>query len=83
MPSTWRMFSKEVYGYELAMTPERERYVVTKMVSDWMATGLTPAQVALRWNAGGNATKCSSGTNSYGVKYDSCKHVQTVLMAMN
>ena len=78
MPSTWRVFSKEVYGEYREMTLTRERYVVTVMVEKWSKSGLSPAQIALRWNAGG-ATHCSAGVNSQGVKYDSCAHVQKVL----
>lgn len=78
MPSTWKLFTKEVYGEYRAMTPVRERYVVTKIVEGWVDEGLTPAQIALRWNAGG-ATHCSRGTNKFGVEYDSCAHVSKVL----
>lgn len=78
MDSTWVLFSKDVYGEYRPMTPIRERYVVTMMVNKWVDQGMTASQIALRWNAGG-ATRCSSGTNRYGVRYDSCAHVQKVL----
>lgn len=78
MPSTWRVFSIEVYGEVKPLTVERERYVVTIIVKKWMAQGMSPRQIALRWNAGG-ATQCSRGVNKYGVEYDSCAHVSKVL----
>lgn len=79
MKDTWRLFSIEIYGEYKPMTPERERYVVTKKVEKWVNQGFSPAQIALKWNAGGAATRCSSGYNSLGVWYDSCKHVKKVL----
>jgi hypothetical protein len=78
MPATWRHHSTLVYGYVKEMTPEREWYVVTKLLDKWLSEGMTESQIALRWNAGG-ATKCSSGINSKGVHYDSCAYQQKVL----
>lgn len=82
MPSTWRLFAKEIYGEFREQTPQRERYVVTMMVQKWVEQGLSVSQIALRWNAGG-ATRCSSGINRHGVEYDSCAHVQKVLAYIN
>lgn len=81
MPSTWRMFSIEVFGEIREQTPIIERYVTTQMIESWMDRGDTASQIALRWNAGG-ARQCSSGTNSHGVKYDSCAYVYKVLAAL-
>lgn len=78
MPSTWKHHSTLVYGEVRPMTPEREWYVVTKLFDEWLSEGMTEAQIALRWNAGG-ASHCSSGVNKYGVKYDSCAYVKGVL----
>lgn len=78
MPSTWKHHSTLVYGEVRPMTPEREWYVVTKLFDKWLSAGMTEAQIALRWNAGG-ASKCSSGVNRYGVAYDSCAYVAGVL----
>lgn len=78
MPSTWRHHSTLVYGEVREMTPEREWYVVTTLFDKWLREGMNEAQIALRWNAGG-ASKCSSGVNKYGVRYDSCAYVQGVL----
>jgi hypothetical protein len=78
LPSTWRAFSMDVYGEYREMTPIRERYVAIKMIEKWIAQGLSNAQIALKWNAGG-ATKCSAGVNSKGVPYDSCSYQKKVL----
>lgn len=82
MPSTWRLFTQEIYGEFREMTPERERYVVTMMVEKWTDQGMSASQIALRWNAGG-ATKCSRGVNKLGVEFDSCAHVSKVLAYLN
>lgn len=78
MPATWRAFSIEVYGEYREKTPTRERYVATKMIERWIEQGMTDAQIALRWNAGG-ATQCSAGINKHGVAYDSCAYQKKVL----
>jgi len=84
MPGTWRMWSTVVYGEVVEMTPVRERYVVTKIISSWVKEGLSNDRIFLRYNAGG-ATQCSSGTNSHGVDYNSCHYVETGMnmLAMN
>lgn len=67
-----------MYGEVKEMTAERERYVVATLIDRWLQEGMTEAQIALRWNAGG-ARQCSSGVNRHGVKYDSCAYVKKVL----
>lgn len=78
MPGTWQAYSKEVYGAVMTKTPEREWFVTVTMIERWLSDGLTEAQIALRWNAGG-ATKCSAGINRHGVAYDSCAYQKKVL----
>lgn len=78
MPATWEAQSKEIYGQVLKKTPELEWFVATRMIEKWLNNGLSEAQVALRWNAGG-ATHCSAGTNKHGVAYDSCSYQKKVL----
>jgi hypothetical protein len=78
LPSTWRLYSLEVYGEVKEMTPDRERYVATRMIERWIDEGLSVERIALRWNAGG-ATKCGRGYNKHGVWYDSCKYQAHVL----
>ena len=84
MPSTWRAYSIQVLGYyEESPTPITVEYVVAHKVQKFMNKGLTHEQIALKWNAGENATKCSSGTNKWGQKYDSCGYVHSVLTNLN
>lgn len=47
-------------------------------IQKWLDQGMTPEDIALRWNAGG-ARKCSQGVNSHGVAYDSCKYVEVTM----
>lgn len=44
----------------------------------WLNQGMTPAQIMLKWNAGG-AKECSRGVNDYGAEYDSCEYVQVTM----
>lgn len=67
-----------VYGEVRAQTPIRERYVATQMVKRWQKQGNTAKDIALIWNQG-HTGKCSAGTNSRGVKFDSCSYAQAVL----
>lgn len=82
MPSTWRMFSQEVYGEVREMTPIRERYVAYKMIEKWLAKGLSAQTIAKKWNQG-HTGACSSGVNKHGVEYDSCAYTQKVLAKLN
>ena len=82
MPATWRHHSSLVYGEVKTKTPEREWFVAVTVIDMWLNEGLSEAQVALRWNAGG-ARQCSSGVNKYGVKYDSCAYQKKVLAQLN
>jgi len=82
LPSTWRLFSKEVYGEVKEQTPTRERYVAYKMIEKWLEDGLDARQIALRWNQG-HSGACKAGTNKHGVKYDSCSYARQVLAQLN
>lgn len=78
MPSTWRSYSLEVYGYIPDQTPEAAEYVTLTKVQRWLDDGLTPRQIFLIWNQG-HAGQCKAGTNRHGVKYDSCAYVAEAL----
>jgi hypothetical protein len=82
MPATWAAHSKEIYGEVRVYTPERERYVATKIIQKWLDQGLDAKAIALRWNAGG-AKQCSSGINRHGVAYDSCAYQAKVLAMLS
>lgn len=78
MPSTWRLFSQEVYGEVREMTPIRERYVAYKMIEKWLGQGLGARAIAKKWNQG-HTGACKSGVNGLGVAYDSCAYTEKVL----
>lgn len=78
MPSTWRAYSLEVYGYVADQTPEAAEYVTLTKVERWLAAGYTPRQIFLIWNQG-HAGQCKAGTNRHGVKYDSCAYADGAL----
>lgn len=78
LPSTWRLFSIDVYGEVKEQTPVRERYVAYKMIEKWLGEGYDADDVARIWNQG-HAGKCKAGTNKHGVNYDSCAYERQVL----
>ncbi len=78
MPATWRMWSKDVFGYVPPQTDVNEYYVALKKVEGWLKRGHNTYQIALIWNQG-HAGKCKSGTNRFGVKYDSCGYANAVV----
>jgi hypothetical protein len=82
LPSTWRLFSQDVYGEVVEQTPQKERYVAYKMIEKWLAEGKDARQIALIWNQGHTGT-CRAGTNKHGVKYDSCSYARQVLAQLN
>ena len=82
MPETWKLFSKEIFGRVEEQTEINEEYVATKMIQKYLNQGLTPSEIALKWNQGSHKKPCSSGTNSMGVEYDSCTYVAKVVKAL-
>ncbi len=82
LPSTWRLFSIDIYGEVREQTPVRERYVAYKMIERWLEEGLNARGIALRWNQG-HAGQCKSGVNKHGVRYDSCNYARQVLAQLN
>lgn len=72
------MKSVAVFGEVREQTFVIERYVTMKMIEGYLEQGMTAAQIALRWNAGG-AKQCSRGTNRWGQEYDSCAYVNKFL----
>ena len=83
MKGTWEVYSKQVAGRILPMTPSNEEYVALKMIEFWLEKGYTTAQVVLNWNHPlGVKNGCSSGVNSKGVKWNSCDYQRKVLSLM-
>lgn len=78
LPSTWKLFSREVYGEVRIQTPTRERYVAYKMVEKWLEEGYGAEEIALIWNQG-TPGPCRIGTNKHGVAYNSCAYQKQVL----
>lgn len=72
----------KVYGKVLDKTPDREWYVATRMIEQWLKDGYNETQIALIWNQG-NPGACHAGTNSQGVKFDSCAYKNQVLALLN
>ncbi len=75
MPYVWDLYSKEILGEKVELEPQVERYVAVKKVEKWLAEGKTTEQVFKLWNQG-HTGECSSGTNKYGVPYNSCMYVE-------
>lgn len=80
-PDTWKAYSRQITGKDLALTPENESAVAYGKVSKWLEQGYTAPQIASMWNAGvgepnAYTGKFSDGTSSkgtnhkYGVSYD-------------
>jgi hypothetical protein len=82
LPSTWRLYSKEIEGRVLPHTAINEKYITSKMVAKWLSQGYSEKQIFLMWNSG-RSSGCSSGINKYGVKYDSCAYVDKALAYLN
>lgn len=81
MPDTWAYWSKKVFGYIETQSPVNEEYVALHKIQHHLDDGYNEAQIALIWNQG-HAGNCKAGTNSKGVKYDSCAYRDKVLVAM-
>lgn len=81
LPSTWAMWSKDVYGEVRKQTPIRERYVAYKKIEKWLEQGHTAYQVALIWNGGSPVEK--RGINKHGVAYDTTQYARQVLANLN
>lgn len=78
LPSTWAAHSRIVYDEVREQTPERERYVATFIIQQWIDEGYNAKQIALMWNQG-HPGQCRAGVNRHGVAYDSCTYAQHVL----
>lgn len=78
MPETWKSLSRRYIGYVAGPTLVNQNYVAVSAASDMKARGMSDHSIALTWNQG-NDGPCGSGTNRYGVRYDSCGYVATVL----
>lgn len=78
LPSTWKAHSTAVYGEVRAKTPEREWYVAVTMIEKWLEAGHDERAISRLWNQG-NTGPCVRGTNTHGVKYDSCAYQEAIM----
>lgn len=74
MPSTWRLYSKDVLGYVAKQTPENATIVARGKIRQWIDQGYTDTEIFLIWNQG-NRSPCKAGINRKGVQFDSCAYV--------
>lgn len=81
LASTWKLFSKEVYGEVREQTPQRERYVAYKMIEKWLEEGHDAYEIALIWNGGTPTEK--SGVNKHGVAFNTRQYALNVLAQLN
>lgn len=79
MPGTWKAwsteFARDTMGLNikkpLPLTPENQDSIVRWKVQQWLDSGLTPEQVAAKWNSGSPfGWENKIGTNKMGVKYN-------------
>ena len=78
MPSTYRAYSIQVLGYVAEPTPVNQEYIATVKLGQ-LAEQRPIDKVALAWNAGEKATKCSKGVNRWNQPFDSCSYVQKAM----
>ncbi len=78
LPSTWKAYSLEVYGYVEIQTPEKATFVAESMIRKWLESGLSDRQIFLIWNQG-HPGQCKAGVNKYGVPYDSCAYADKAI----
>jgi hypothetical protein len=82
MPETYKQYSIQVLGYVAEPTPTNVEYITTVKLEQ-MANKYPVELIALKWNAGENATKCSRGVNKYNQKYDSCAYIEKTIKNYN
>lgn len=82
LPNTFKAHSIQVLGYHAEMTRTTVEYVATVTLQKMFDKGYDEETIARIWNQG-NPSKCKSGTNSLGVKFNSCSYVKKVLSNLN
>jgi len=90
MPATWNSWSQEYArnvlqkSMKLEQTPENQDAVAKFKIGQWLAQGLSPEQIASKWNSGdANAyLRNHMGTNAQGVAYDTVNHVEKFKKAL-
>ena len=90
MPATWeswsREYAKEALGVDtpLSMSQSNQDFVAQFKIQQWLDQGLTPQQIAAKWNSGSEiGWETKVGVNSQGVKYDVPTYVNKVINALS
>ena len=90
MPSTWdswsREYAKSALGVDtpLSMSKQNQDNVAEFKIQQWLNQGLTPQQIAAKWNSGSEiGWETKVGVNSQGVKYDVPTYVNKVINALS
>lgn len=82
MPSTWKSWAQTYLGNANApMTQQNQDTVALKHIQSLLDKGYNAQEIALIWNGGSPTIK--SGTNKYGVKYDTGAYARKVLAALS
>ena len=82
MATTWNHWSKVAIGYIAPQTEINERFVALYKIQYHLNEGYDNDDIARIWNQG-NAGKCVTGTNRWGVAYDSCAYERKVMAYLN
>lgn len=81
MPNNFEAGAKK-YGLDPNdKSPISQDKVAYNTLKEWKDQGLTPAQIAAKWNSGGTEWEGKVGTNKFGVKYDVPAYVNKVVDA--
>ena len=81
MPGNYEAGAKK-YGIDTKdKSPINQDKVAYNTLKEWKDQGLTPAQIAAKWNSGGTEWEGKVGTNKQGVKYDVPAYVGKVVDA--
>ena len=90
MPATWeswsREYAREALGVDtpLSMSKSNQDFVAEFKIQQWLDQGLTPQQIAAKWNSGSEVGwENKVGVNSKGVKYDVPGYVSKVIGALS
>ena len=90
MPGTWASWSADYSNQVLhksgvlPMTPENQDAVAKWKIQTWLSQGLTPQQIAAKWNSGSEiGWENKIGVNSKGVSYNVPAYVNKVTNALS
>ena len=82
LESTYKAHSIKVLGYVAPATETNVQYVAVKNIELMLKKNMTVEDIAKVWNQG-HTGNCRAGTNSLGVKFNSCQYVKELLDKYN